>query len=547
MTDSPVIDRRQVLFVAAWALLTVLVSFAPIWYGYAVAGDGWQFTGFHAGPLNDYQGYRAWMRQAQDGHLMFLDMFTSEPQQRVSVHPLFWLIGSVSRWTGASIMGVWHLVLGLGLALMVVAIYRFCAEFTGSPATRSLALVLATTASGLGWLVPGAGRPVIERPIDLWMEEANQFRVICSSYFTLTLALALMLWVAVRMMRYFRSGRLRDAAWAGLIALLLATLHPYDLVTLYAVLGVWTLLAGRRFWPGMIVMVAISAPYLLYGFLAVRLDPVLSQVPLAMEMPPLSAYLIGWGLPLVLAAVAIVLPKVWRDHRHVRLLLVWVVVNLALLLAPVEFRRKLIWGLHVIFCLLAAMAIREIVSRLTQRLASRPAARTVAGGVFALAAVVFMAIGSAQFLQSQFRDRTFGRFLPDDVVRALDVLDRLTGEDDVVLAGPALAGLVPGWSGATAFWGHWALTVDLARKRTLASRLLAPDSPIDRDVVARILDDHRIRFIVLDRASAEMGAGKPWPVARDRLPIGPFVRPVHRSEWVVILEVLPDLLLAAQS
>ncbi len=531
-------DRSEWLFVTVWSVLLLAACFAPLAYGFSSAPDGWQFTGFHTPGLNDYQGYMSWMRQARDGHFLFVDRFTTESQSRISFHPLFWLIGAVSGLTGVPILALWYLVLGACLVLMVVAIYRFSAEFTESRGTRVLATVLATTASGLGWLFPGAAATrVIERPIDLWLEEANQFRAVGSSFFTLTLALALMLLAVVWMLRYFRGGGLRDAVAAGLLALFLGMVHPYDLLTLYAVLGAWALIAGRRRWPGMIVLVAVSAPILIYGFLAVRFDPVLSQVDLAMEMPPLSAYLIGWGLPLALAVAAFLMPPVWRDHRRVKLLLVWVAVNLGLLLAPVDIRRKLAWGLQAIFCLLAAMSLRTLLIWLTAPLTSRPPWRRAAAATLAGIAVAAMAIGSLQFLLLQLQDRGVGRYLPDGVIEAFRVLDEMTGEDDVVLAGPAIAGFIPGWTGSTTFWGHWALTLDLAEKRDLAVRLTTPGRLIDRASAARVLEEHRIRYVVLDSVSAAMGPGKTWPLDEDRLPIAPLVRPVYRNDDAVILEV----------
>jgi len=532
------VSGRETLFVAVWALLIVVVGFAPLLSAQGSAPQGWHFTGFYSIGFNDYQGYMAWIRQAQEGHFLFLDKFTSEPHHRVAFHPLFWLLGALSRWTGAPILPLWYAFQVFGLLLMVFALYRFSAEFTDSPGARALALVLATTASGLGWLLPGdPATPVIERPIDLWLEEANAFRTIGSSFFTLTLALALLLLVAVHMLGYFRSGRLGQAAVAGFLALALATIHPYDMVTLYAVVGVWTLLAGRRRWAGFLLMVAISAPVLLYGFLAVKLDPVLSQVRLSMEMPSVSALLIGWGLPLALALVALTLPSVWRENRHVRLLLVWVVVNLALLVTPLEFRRKLIWGLHPIFCLLAALVLRDLALRLTARLAEHRRLRRWVAAAMVLPVVAFMALGSLQYYLGQFQDRSFGHFLPTGVLEAFEALDRSSDGDDVVVAGPALAGFIPGWTGATDFWGHWALTVDLARKRDLALQMITPGSPLDTDTAGRLLAEQRIRWVVLDKASAEMGPAHTWPVPIDRLAIAPWAKPAYENEWVTILEI----------
>ena len=90
-----------------------------------------------------------------------------------------------------------------------------------------------------------------------------------SSFFTLPAALGLLLLACVHVIRYLRGGPMRDAVVAGLYALGLAAVHQYDLVTFGVVAGLWTLLAGRRYFGGMAVAFLIPAPYVLYSLAVV--------------------------------------------------------------------------------------------------------------------------------------------------------------------------------------------------------------------------------------------------------------------------------------
>jgi hypothetical protein len=514
----------------------LIVAAAPIVDGYAQTRPGSTFSGFVGLYHNDYNSYLSWIRQAADGHPLFKVLFTSEPHARRFFHPLFWGMGTFSRLTGAPVIAVWCAVHALGCVLMISGIYAFGARFARDWTTRMLALALTTTASGFGWLTrPANDTPWVERAIDLWMPDANVFPVLVTSFFTLPVALGLMLWSMIWAVRYLDGGRLRDALIGGGFALALVLVHQYDVVTLYAVLGVWTLLARRQRWPGMLILAVIPLPYVLYSLVLVLRDPVLSQVSWTMPVPTATAHLVGWGMPLLAGVAALVTPRVWGDYRHVRLLLAWLLVNVALLFVPIGFRRRLIWGLYVPICLLAAMGAvtfgRAILGRGLQ------AGRRIAiGAVAAAAFLVFCAWGSGEFYVRLFeRNRMllFGDYLPDSYVEALAWLDEHAGGGDVVLTTPAIAAFVPGRTGTAVFWGHWAQTIDRQEKHRFLMSIFS-GAPVDTGDVRRILQRNRVRFIVADRVS----------VGRYRIPTDasvyafrPFVRPVFANAAVHIWEV----------
>jgi len=544
------VTRREWLIVAACALVMGAVVLAPIIQGYLLAPPQWHFVGFVGGFNNDYSGYLAWMRQAQDGHLLFRDLYTSEPHGRVVFQPLFYLMGSAARITGASLMTVWYVTDVLGCALMIVAIYRFCAQFTDNIATRGLGLVLSLTAAGLGWMTGPARPPFSEHPIDMWMVEANQFQAMVTSFFTLPIALGLMLLSMVYGLRFMQTGRWRQAVAAGLLALVLAAVHPYDIITLFAVLAVWTLLwplAARpkldsRTWlrraAGMWLVPAIASPYIVYGLMVTRSDPVLSQLKWAMDVPGLWPHLLGYGLPLLLAVFALLLPAVWKHNRLVLLLAAWLLTAVVLVNLPVAFERKLIWGVHVPMCLLAAMGALAAWRRLAAAAADRTT--RIAAGVLAAATLVgACGVGSYVLYRGLFARNEqifFGDYMPEPYMQSLGWLAQHHRPGEVVLAGPALTALVPGYTGDTVFYGHWAQTLDPERKLDFLKALVGPPGGLAPAAIRRILSRNRVRYIVLDAMG--MGWRNGIPGHLPRMTLSPATKVVYRNPLVVILEVL---------
>ena len=476
--------------------------------GYLGAPAGWRYSGFIGPYLNDYNGYLAWIRQARDGWVLFRDQFTTEPHGRVFFHPLFWLMGAASRVTGLPLMTVWYLVQALASAGAILALYRFISHFTPDPLVRAASLGLSTTAAGLGWLVgAGEGLPWEQRPMDLWMPEAGTFHALATSFFTLPAALAMMLMAFTRALRYFRTGWLDDAVAAGGWALGLTMVHPYDLTSFLAVLAVYALLFARDRIAGALLIAAIPLPYALYAVAVVTYDPVFSaQRQAGMESPPPTAALLGWGVPLVLAAVALVVPAVWRSGRDVGFLAVWLGVGLILTRLPVGFERKLAWGLQIPQSLLSALLAAWLMRSVAERLDHAWLRRVVAvAGMGAL--VVFCAVGSASlYLQSlrRLESHGLGDYIPEEYVQAFSWLETNSTPQDIILAGTEIAPMIPGRTGRAVFAGHWAQTIDPQGKDEFIRFLFGPPSPALPARVLPVLRRNQVRWIVLDAASRSL-------------------------------------------
>ncbi len=531
------IARAEWVLVGVWTAVALLAIAAPYWDGYRRAPAGWRFDGFVGGYPDDYYGYLAWMRQARDGFVLFKDYFTTEPHGRVFFHPLFWAMGTMSRLTGAPLLIPWYVVHAFGCGLLLVTVYRFAAHFTPDAPARVLALALVTTSTGFGWLTAPTGTtPWIARSIDLWHVETDEFRALTSSFFTLPVALTCMLLAFLHALRYLRTARRTDAVASGVYALALVATHQYDIVVLYAVLGAYVLVAARRHVARVAIVAVPSLLYCLYSVAVVRLDPVFAQhVHVSMRTPTPLACALGWGLPLVLAAIALLTPAVWRSGRDLGFLAVWLVVGMVLLALPLGFARKLMWGMHVPMCVLGAMLVVEVLRSAGRALPRRAATAVVVAG--SILVTIAAGIGTVPLYRNLFvhpAPPAVGDYLPDDYLEALRWLDDHTEPAEVVLASLPLAALIPGYTGCVTFVGHWAQTVDPNHKAAFVAALFGVAGGLPPTAIRGILARNRVHYLFLDRWARDLAR---IPLAQREFPFSSVADVVYENPFATIWRV----------
>jgi len=524
--------------VFGWAAFILVLLGLVLLHGVRMQTDEWRFSGFTSVGHNDYNSYLAWMRQAADGHLLFRDLFTTEPHGRVFFHPLFWLMGTAGRVTGAPFILVWQVVMAGSIVLLCAMFYRLAAEVTRDRAARLLFLALATTAAGMGWLKHiEPTDPWTTRSIDRWMPEANGFAIMSSDFFTLSLGVAFMIGCFIHTLRHIHGGHMRQAVYAGLYALALAMTHQYDMVPLYAVLGIYGLTCLRQRWKGGLVILGMSLPYCLYSVAVVKLDPVFAiHTQAKLEMPTMQAIVLGYGLMIPLAILGIAQRGVWREYRWVGFLVTWLVVGVGLLCVPLGFQRKFLLGLHVPMCLLGAMGVIHGVRYLGASIGHVTTWR-VAGFAAAITAAA-CSIGNMQLYVKMFSNLT-ERATPDfvavGVLTALQWLDEQSNGNEVVVCSSLAAPLVPGKTGCTVFAGHWAQTVDEPLKFGYIRNIFTTTS--NPRLVAethRVFQRNRVRFVMLDAVTrSKLGVDQ----AQRDFVFTPLAREVYRTPWAVIWEV----------
>ena len=198
--------------------------------------------------LDDSCVYLSWMRQAHDGSLRALNLFTTDSQRGTLLNPFFLLLGGIARLTGLPLIAVYHLArLGCGGGLLL-AVWKLIRLTIADLRARKLAFLCVCFASGLGWL-PGLWElSPLDAPIDAWQPEAVTF---LSLYLNPLFCVSLLLQVVVLALLFQgeRTGKIKYAVWAGVCGFALALVHTYDIISLSAVWAAYllaSLIAGRN-------------------------------------------------------------------------------------------------------------------------------------------------------------------------------------------------------------------------------------------------------------------------------------------------------------
>jgi hypothetical protein len=576
MTDDTTVaarSRGEAAFYLVLGALTLLAASVPYLVGWLRTPPGHTFSGITYN-IDDTAVYLSWMDQASRGHFFQRNQFTTEPQKGVLFNLFFLLLGNLARFTGLSLIVVYHAARVVCGGLLLWAFAALLRAALADTRARRLAYALACVSAGLGWLWGGyAPERGYQQPADLWQPEAITF---LSLYYTglFTAALSLMAVFIGSALRVERSGRVKDAWPAAVAGALLGNFHSYDVIPLFAV---W--IAYRAFsdaltrrinlprWGGLVMAGLATLPTTAYQYWAIRSEKVFYERALVSSTPSPEPwwFVLGFGLVAVFAVVAATAVPTARtrfaDAPAFRLFVVWAVVGLAVAYFPITFQRKLLMGEHLPLCVLAGAAIAALTARLP---GSFP-------GSAAFLAVALSAVSNLLWLQRDIDrlDANVGStarrpYLTTNEMAALRWLREHARTEDAVLVSPDatahlrfpgtalepfLSVYVPAYAGCVVFNGHWSETTRFERKFGEVVRFFRAET--DDSYREALLRDNGIRYVLFDNRLAEGPLRAPsgeviplpdrpytpvsWPVQPTSVP--PYLSVAYQNSDVTVYAV----------
>jgi hypothetical protein len=482
-------ERSELIWCLGWGSVVMVATLLPYLVVMGWAPPENTFSGFMWNP-DDHCVYMAWMQQAARGHFFMRNLFTGDAQRGLNTNLFFWLLGSISGALRLPAPAVYHAArFVFGLSTLALA-YRLGAFFTADVSVRRLGFWLTAVSAGFGWL-PFFWNQSVGGPVDVWQPEAITFACLYTNGL-FCIGLTLMLGVICLLLLAEQTRQARFAVAAGLVGLLLANIHGYDVITLGAVWTAYLIakgVAGRRV-PlpelGMAAFAALIAlPAIGYELYLYTNEPVFQKrVAVATSSPALWKYFLGYGLLIPLAALGsfwFLAPGSWREkngslpsqepgsrrqepeHSDYWLLPVWAVVGFAVPYLPVSFQRKMVMGLHVPLALLAAQGCALLAGVLR-----RWCWRDRAIGAVLTGLVVLTSLSNVRYpirdlghaMVNQASTGIHPVFWPDTEYAAMRWLGRATDERSVVLSSTITGCMIPAVAGRAVYAGHWGETPD---------------------------------------------------------------------------------------
>ena len=515
-------------------LVAALFLFAltlPYLWALATTPDGFIYGGLLYNP-DDQNVHLAWARAAFDGQFFFRDFFTTENLNGET--PLFtnlfcWLIGTLSRITHLPLVVVYHLARVVFAFLALRWFFALCALWTSDKRARFLALVFMAFSGGAGWLVfLFPNRTWIDRADgNLMMPEAWTFTsALIFPLYIASMALLIFVFLQVELAR--RTSRMKHAIFAALAAFLLTNIHTYDAIPLGIILLAWSVkstpLFGRTFGEerissrlsrlAPIVALCGTIPPILYQLYVFKNSSEFQIKALTKTAaPPLGDVLLSYSPLLILAVAGLILS---RKMQIGRVALLWFLVTFLCVYAPVSFSRKMIEGLHLPLCFLAALGASALLDKVSVPMARR-----------ALAAIGVIVLSTSSFnfvawCLSNASDNNRSRtqflmpplYLARDDHAALQWISANAPQGRAVLCLPFLGNYAPRETGRNVYVGHRWETLNFGRKLADTLRFFGlgesiRQSNMEADQARRFLRDNRIGVVVIGSYEKDFGARLP--------------------------------------
>lgn len=458
----PRINKKEIKFLVLWSAFIITLILLPHLYGYIVSPQGKQFTNLISAYPEDTNSYFAWINQAKEGHFLFEDIYTTESHERSFFHPVFLVIGFASKLFHIPTIILWYIGQIVANLFLCISVYLFLSFFIKKGGQRILAFILATTSAGLGWIFGFVS-------VDTWMPEAIIFQSM-SWPFLFPIAIALMLWIFLFFLEALKQGKLKYIFYAGLLTLLLTFIHPYDVVTVYSVLGIYTLYLTfqqkliRKHFLRFFIFLLISLPAPLYNFYLISKNPVFHQWAQSKTLSPsLYSYLLGFGILIPLAIWGIA--RILRERRkNLYFLLIWILVGFVLVYLPFNFQRRLIMGMQIPLVILASIPLFKLVAPLKGKVLTFPKAIVLAYLLLILSATNINYLGNFFLV---LKRGGYPWYLQKEVVEAMKWLDENSSSGEIIFSSYETGNFIPRFSGNKTFIGHWDQTIHLAQKEEI--------------------------------------------------------------------------------
>ncbi len=218
----------------------LLITSLPYVYAFRTTPGDVMYTGLMF-DVPDHAQYWSWVTASRKS-LFISNTMTPEENPATFTNPMMWTLARVQQAFSLSFPALLQWWRFIAVCLLVPGLVGFLRVMVPQRERRPTVLLLALFGSGFGWALIVAKQvlraPDVPWPQDLYTVEPNTFWALLG-YPNILLAQALVLitmvcaWLAYRRPSWWAFGL------AAMASVALSLSHAYDLITIYAVLGMF--------------------------------------------------------------------------------------------------------------------------------------------------------------------------------------------------------------------------------------------------------------------------------------------------------------------
>lgn len=544
--------RREWFYVGIVIVVVLAITSIPYLYAYRGAPADRHFMGVVIN-IPDHFQYFSWLHESRDKFLV-PNQLTPEYSTPLLFNFLWWTLGRIQVVTGIEYRTLYQITRLLAGAFVIAATYFFCGLVFSNRTKRWTAFLVGVLGAGVGWLLVAEKfirrLPDINSPFAIYASEPNTFfNILGFPHFAIAAGLIAVIMGLVLLGQ--RSQQMRYAWLAAVVSLLLSVQHAYDMFIIYPVIGLYAVfiwLRDRKFpmylFKMGVIVVLISMWPALQAFYITTADPVWKGVLAQFDnagawTPPPYLLPILMGIGWLLAIWALDIRTPWKDRDDTHLFIVaWFLAHFVLIYVPLNFQIHLLSGWQVVIGILATIGLYTRVLPWLQRwFKGRSREQLVRYASVGLILVVIPT--NVYILAWRFQDMKQAwsnvearapenrYFIRSGEFEALQYLATQVKGDDVVFANLSIGEFVPALTGARAFWGHWAQTLDFYGKGGIVQAFYSTVATDEQRQEA--LKQYGVTYVFYSDEEKALGDYDPSTA--------PFLQSVYDQDGVTIFKV----------
>lgn len=460
------VSTQEWRWVAFWGGVFVTITFLPYALAMFASNDTWHFLGVLGNPT-DGATYFAKIRQGIEGNWLYDFRYTPEIHDSSGLFTFYLLLGHLARLLGFSNFVIFHLARIAASLFMLTAFYQFGATVWQRLRPRRMFFLMASVATGMGWLV----LPLVPEngisPPDIGVPEAFPlYASFVNPHFPFIIGCVALM--AATLLGAFRPGFTEaptiDNGGLSLILLsiVVSIVQPPAMVGIGAALVAFIVLSSyinrsipwhEVRWGAMVWLPAF--PVAIYYILVFRTNSIVGEFNEQNITPSPNVFftLMSFSVLLFVAfpGIARAVRRFERDGDQ--LMLLWLILNIIAVYVPYSLQRRFFIGLIIPLCFFAVRAIEDYWS---YHIA--PKWQTVVSMIVIILIVPTHVITLGIPLYGAISDREAGSdaglVASADYIEVFDWLGEVGQVDEIVLAAPQISLWVPARTDLRVVYGH---------------------------------------------------------------------------------------------
>ncbi len=527
------IDKKEWRFILIITIFIILLTTLPYLYGWYQTPPNHTYTGLHSLTPGDVHVYFSWMEQVKQGHFIFEDLYTSEPQGRVLLNSFWSLQGLIAKYTGLSNYLVFQLSRIILIPFFLFILYLISVYFWTDKLWRKISFLFFSFASGLGVTISAFLSDNIYNkgwynwPLDMWAPEGNNLLTMFQSPH-LILSTALLILILFLTFFAFEKDKLKYSVTAGILALILFQFHPFHVPTIFGVLSVYILIQilinlkdfkhKKEIWfsylKHFLILIVLSFPSIFYWSLLQQYDFV-TQLRTYQNIcltPSLWVTIMSYGFIIFLALYASYrLIKTKKITNQKLFIIIWFITQFLLLYSPLPFQRRIMQGLQIPMIILCVIGLHFLYQYLKIKLPPKKFNFFINNKWLLI--ILFILLFTPSHIYNWIREiAVFAEVYPqlyvhNDKVAGYQWLKQNTPEGTVILTDLYNGNLIPGRIGRKVFIGHGVETLFFDSKVYKMAWFYAINNLDDKK--QRFLKNNNIDYVFYSNNEDHLGAFQP--------------------------------------